>query len=152
MKLKLSYLEIPVTRLDNHPPFKHIDFFHENHDTELLIHYLTSPCPCFCIIISHISPLCVLILTGVGKSSLVLRFVTNNFKPYSESTIGASFMSKQMVVQGISSCADARRLIYLLTAQTHSLIIRTHQSIIISYTSHFYNNYINRNIQHCNSK
>lgn len=32
--------------------------------------------------------------TGVGKSSLVLRFVTNNFKPYSESTIGASFMSK----------------------------------------------------------
>lgn len=32
--------------------------------------------------------------TGVGKSSLVLRFVTNNYKPYSESTIGASFMSK----------------------------------------------------------
>ena len=32
--------------------------------------------------------------TGVGKSSLVLRFVTNNFKPHSESTIGASFMSK----------------------------------------------------------
>ncbi len=27
--------------------------------------------------------------TGVGKSSLVLRFVTNNFKPYSESTIGS---------------------------------------------------------------
>lgn len=26
--------------------------------------------------------------TGVGKSSLVLRFVTNVFKPYSESTIG----------------------------------------------------------------
>jgi len=25
--------------------------------------------------------------TGVGKSSLVLRFVTNNFKPYSESTV-----------------------------------------------------------------
>lgn len=28
--------------------------------------------------------------TGVGKSSLVLRFVTNNFKPYSESTIGSA--------------------------------------------------------------
>lgn len=28
--------------------------------------------------------------TGVGKSSLVLRFVTNNFKPYSESTIGCA--------------------------------------------------------------
>ena len=38
--------------------------------------------------------------SGVGKSSLVLRFVTNNFKPYSESTIGASFMSKILVVQG----------------------------------------------------
>jgi small GTP-binding protein len=34
----------------------------------------------------------------VGKSSLVLRFVTNNFKPYSESTIGASFMSKTILV------------------------------------------------------
>jgi small GTP-binding protein len=58
--------------------------------------------------------------TGVGKSSLVLRFVTNNFKPYSESTvfffpsflfphfflsllslqIGASFMSKLITVNG----------------------------------------------------
>lgn len=38
--------------------------------------------------------------TGVGKSSLVLRFVTNNFKPYSESTIGASFMSKVVTVDG----------------------------------------------------
>mmetsp|Transcript_19393 Transcript_19393/g.18741 ORF Transcript_19393/g.18741 Transcript_19393/m.18741 type:complete len:203 (-) Transcript_19393:1144-1752(-) len=38
--------------------------------------------------------------TGVGKSSLVLRFVTNNFKPYSESTIGASFMSKTISVNG----------------------------------------------------
>ncbi|KAF0699261.1 Aste57867_10161 [Aphanomyces stellatus] len=36
--------------------------------------------------------------TGVGKSSLVLRFVTNNFRPYSESTIGASFMSKMLLV------------------------------------------------------
>lgn len=38
--------------------------------------------------------------TGVGKSSLVLRFVTNNFKPFSESTIGASFMSKMIIVSG----------------------------------------------------
>lgn len=38
--------------------------------------------------------------TGVGKSSLVLRFVTNSFKPYSESTIGASFMSKLVMVNG----------------------------------------------------
>ena len=36
--------------------------------------------------------------TGVGKSSLVLRFVTNSFKSYSESTIGASFMSKLITV------------------------------------------------------
>ena len=38
--------------------------------------------------------------TGVGKSSLVLRFVTNNFDKNSESTIGASFMSKMMTVEG----------------------------------------------------
>ena len=38
--------------------------------------------------------------TGVGKSSLVLRFVTNSFKAYSESTIGASFMSKIMAIDG----------------------------------------------------
>ena len=36
--------------------------------------------------------------SGVGKSSLALRFVTNEFKPYSESTIGASFMSKSIKV------------------------------------------------------
>eukprot|EP00742_Colponemidia_sp_Colp-10_P002257 GILJ01002411.1.p1 GENE.GILJ01002411.1~~GILJ01002411.1.p1 ORF type:complete len:202 (-),score=23.82 GILJ01002411.1:501-1106(-) len=40
--------------------------------------------------------------TGVGKSSLVLRFVTNNFKPDSESTIGASFMSKTMMVGDVA--------------------------------------------------
>jgi Ras-related protein Rab-22 len=38
--------------------------------------------------------------TGVGKSSLVLRFVTQDFKEYSESTIGASFMSKVEVIDG----------------------------------------------------
>ncbi|KAJ8600100.1 hypothetical protein CTAYLR_003453 [Chrysophaeum taylorii] len=38
--------------------------------------------------------------TGVGKSSLAQRFVTNNFKPYCETTIGASFMSKIVVVDG----------------------------------------------------
>jgi len=32
------------------------------------------------------------------QSSLSLRFVTNNFKPYSESTIGASFMAKMIMV------------------------------------------------------
>jgi len=36
--------------------------------------------------------------SGVGKSSLALRFVTNEFKPYSEATIGASFMSKTVLV------------------------------------------------------
>lgn len=36
--------------------------------------------------------------TGVGKSSIVLRFVTNAFEKYSESTIGASFMSKLIMV------------------------------------------------------
>lgn len=37
--------------------------------------------------------------SGVGKSSLVLRFVTNEFKPYTESTIGASFMSKTVEIE-----------------------------------------------------
>eukprot|EP00164_Ancoracysta_twista_P002042 GFYU01002690.1.p1 GENE.GFYU01002690.1~~GFYU01002690.1.p1 ORF type:complete len:204 (-),score=42.57 GFYU01002690.1:416-1027(-) len=36
--------------------------------------------------------------SGVGKSSLVLRFVANHFKNYSESTIGASFLSKTIFV------------------------------------------------------
>ena len=40
--------------------------------------------------------------TGCGKSSLVLRFVTNNFRQFSESTIGASFMSKLLTVNGKS--------------------------------------------------
>lgn len=37
---------------------------------------------------------------GVGKSSLAQRFVTNNFKPYCETTIGASFMSKMIMIKG----------------------------------------------------
>ena len=36
--------------------------------------------------------------SGVGKSSLALRFVTDEFRPYSEATIGASFMSKSLCV------------------------------------------------------
>jgi small GTP-binding protein len=44
--------------------------------------------------------------SGVGKSSLALRFVTNEFKPYSESTIGASFMSKAVRVPVSPSSND----------------------------------------------
>jgi small GTP-binding protein len=32
--------------------------------------------------------------SGVGKSSLALRFVKNEFRPYTDSTIGAAFLSK----------------------------------------------------------
>jgi GTPase SAR1 family protein len=39
--------------------------------------------------------------TGVGKSSLVIRFVTSNFKPGIVSTIGASFLSKMLVIDGV---------------------------------------------------
>lgn len=42
--------------------------------------------------------LCLLGESGVGKSSIVMRFVTNSFKPALESTIGASFMSKKIAV------------------------------------------------------
>ena len=34
--------------------------------------------------------------TGVGKSSIVLRFVANNFKLDEDATIGASYMSKML--------------------------------------------------------
>jgi small GTP-binding protein len=37
--------------------------------------------------------------TGVGKSSLVLRYVTSQFHPHSESTIGAAFMSKMTLMK-----------------------------------------------------
>eukprot|EP01137_Pigoraptor_chileana_P035353 Opistho-2@29226 len=42
--------------------------------------------------------LCLLGDAGVGKSSLVLRFVSDSFNEHSESTIGASFMSKTIIV------------------------------------------------------
>lgn len=41
---------------------------------------------------------CLLGDSGVGKSSIVMRFVTNTYKQALESTIGASFMSKSLVV------------------------------------------------------
>ncbi len=35
---------------------------------------------------------------GVGKSSLAAMFVTQKFTPHSESTIGANFLCKQVLV------------------------------------------------------
>ncbi|XP_066288862.1 ras-related protein Rab-22A-like [Branchiostoma lanceolatum] len=46
--------------------------------------------------------LCLLGDSGVGKSSLVVRFVTDTFTANLESTIGASFMSKTLVVNDTS--------------------------------------------------
>ena len=57
---------------------------------------------------------------GVGKSSLVLRFVTNSFDKYSESTIGASFMSKLLLVDG----APIKYQIWD-TADRHKITLRT---------------------------
>lgn len=42
--------------------------------------------------------LCLLGDSGVGKSSILQRFVYNTFNPCAESTIGASFMMKNMVL------------------------------------------------------
>ncbi|KAL3859847.1 hypothetical protein ACJMK2_010037 [Sinanodonta woodiana] len=42
--------------------------------------------------------LCLLGDSGVGKSSIVMRFVKDTFKEQLESTIGASFMAKRLVV------------------------------------------------------
>jgi len=44
--------------------------------------------------------------SGVGKSSLALRFVTDEFRPYSEATIGASFMSKSVVISAGDSSSS----------------------------------------------
>ncbi|XP_067652810.1 ras-related protein Rab-22A-like [Haliotis asinina] len=44
--------------------------------------------------------LCLLGDSGVGKSSIVMRFVNNQFKNALESTIGASFMTKTLLVDG----------------------------------------------------
>lgn len=44
--------------------------------------------------------ICLLGDSGVGKSSIVLRFVRDQYKESLESTIGASFMTKHLVVDG----------------------------------------------------
>jgi len=43
---------------------------------------------------------CLLGESGVGKSSIVMRFVADKFKNALESTIGASFMTKTILVDG----------------------------------------------------
>jgi len=45
---------------------------------------------------------CLLGESGVGKSSIVLRFVSDSFKSALESTIGASFMTKRLEVDDVS--------------------------------------------------
>uniref|UniRef100_K1QPC2 Ras-related protein Rab-31 n=1 Tax=Magallana gigas TaxID=29159 RepID=K1QPC2_MAGGI len=45
---------------------------------------------------------CLLGESGVGKSSIVLRFVSDSFKGALESTIGASFMTKRLEVGDVS--------------------------------------------------
>lgn len=39
---------------------------------------------------------------GVGKTSLVYRFVMDNFNPNLDPTIGAAFMAKNMIINGIN--------------------------------------------------
>ena len=46
----------------------------------------------------HEAKICILGDSGVGKSSLVQRFVHNTFTLGNESTIGASFLTKTVVV------------------------------------------------------
>lgn len=40
--------------------------------------------------------------SGVGKSSIALRFCQDQFKVSHESTLGAAFMAKQIDVRGTS--------------------------------------------------
>lgn len=39
---------------------------------------------------------CVYIYIGVGKTSIVVRYINKTFSPNSTSTIGASFMTKKL--------------------------------------------------------
>ena len=55
---------------------------------------------------------CILGESGVGKSSLALRFVSDEFKAYTESTIGASFMSKQVALPSMEK-DDSERIVAL---------------------------------------
>lgn len=57
---------------------------------------------------AHVVKVVLLGDTGVGKSSIALRFVSNEFKPYSESTIGASFLSKTLTFETTSSTNTKR--------------------------------------------
>ena len=41
-------------------------------------------------------------MVAVGKSSIVLRFVSNKFNEVSASTIGAAYLSKTMTVNGLN--------------------------------------------------
>lgn len=41
---------------------------------------------------------CVIGASGVGKTSIANRFVKNQFAPYVHSTIGASFLVKELAV------------------------------------------------------
>ena len=45
---------------------------------------------------------CSLFLIGVGKSSIIYRFVKNDFKENVDSTMGAAFMSKLVETGGTS--------------------------------------------------
>lgn len=45
--------------------------------------------------------------SGVGKSSLALRFTSDEFHPYRESTIGASFMSKDLEFDPTAAAGDS---------------------------------------------
>lgn len=51
---------------------------------------------------------CLLGDSGVGKTSIVLRFVTNTFRENPGSTIGASFMTKTLVVDDANN-PDSRK-------------------------------------------
>ena len=47
--------------------------------------------------------------SGVGKSSLVIRFVKNEFIEDIETTIGAAFLTKQLALEDCSVKLEVRR-------------------------------------------
>ena len=68
--------------------------------------------------------------TGVGKSSLVLRFVTNNFKPYSESTVIVMYIYVFIVIMVMMIIIKMIVMMIMMSLLINQIILCIDRSII----------------------